>query len=240
MKNENPESLTQTNKLQAEGILLVNKPSGLTSFSLVRTLRKRLGIKKIGHSGTLDPFATGLMVMLIGRNYTKLSNSFLTQGKEYIAHVFFGASTDTYDCDGHVVSTSEKIPSLEELKKTLNFFQGSIEQIPPMYSAKKQQGKKLYELARKGIEVTREPIVVTLETELIDYAYPLATLRIACSKGTYIRSIAQDLGSRLGCGAHLKALQRVRSGDFLLKDSIDGNLLLSPELDLAAFLQKVH
>ena len=138
-----------------EGVLLINKPEGRTSFSLIRALRKLTGIKKIGHAGTLDPFATGVMVMLIGREYTRLSDKLLLQDKEYLGSVVLGVSTDTYDCDGKVVARSKKIPTLEEVQVAVSKFQGEIEQIPPMFSAKKVQGKKLYELARKGVTIER-------------------------------------------------------------------------------------
>jgi len=208
-----------------EGILIVNKPKGKTSFSLVYELRKCLGVKKIGHAGTLDPFATGVMVMLIGRNYTRLSDQFLTSDKEYIAHVFLGVETDTYDCEGQITATSESIPSIQEIEEQIKLFQGEVEQIPPMFSAKKQNGKKLYELARKGETVERKPCKVTLSTEILSYTYPHLVLKVACSKGTYIRSIAHDLGVILGCGAHLTDLTRTRSGNFVIEDSIDGTTI---------------
>lgn len=213
----------------AQGILLVDKPKGKTSFDLVRMLRKRLGVKKIGHAGTLDPFATGVMVMLVGRDYTRLSNQFLLCDKEYAAQINLGISTDTYDCEGQILSRSEAIPTLMEIEKALAAFQGEIDQIPPMYSAKKVEGKKLYELARKGIEIERAAVKVTLHIELIAYAYPYIDIKVACSKGTYIRSLAHDIGVKLGCGAHLSALKRTRSGTFLLKDCLDGSRL--PEFE---------
>lgn len=203
-----------------EGILLVDKSRGSSSFKLVYLLRKKLGVKKIGHAGTLDPFATGVMVMLIGRNYTKLSDQFLTCDKEYVAEVCLGSSTDTYDCEGTVTARSPHIPSENEVVEALSHFQGEIEQIPPMYSAKKQQGKKLYELARQGIEVERAPVKVTVEAEVLSYRYPYLELRVKCSKGTYIRSLGHDLGQKLGCGAHLTQLRRTRSGIFTLADCV--------------------
>ncbi len=222
-----------------EGILLVDKPQGRTSFSLIRALRKLTGIRKIGHSGTLDPFATGVMVMLIGRAYTRLSDQLLCQDKEYLAEVNLGVNTDTYDCDGKVVARSKKVPTLEQIQEALTYFQGEIEQIPPMYSAKKIGGKKLYELARSGIEVERLPAKVSVETELVTYAYPHLSLKVACSKGTYIRSIAYELGKRLGCGAHLSQLQRTRSGVYRIDDCLDGNLLDQTDFDITPYL-KVH
>lgn len=208
-----------------EGILIVDKPKGKTSFSLVYELRKSLGVKKIGHAGTLDPFATGVMVMLIGRRYTRLADRFLTCDKEYLAQVYLGKTTDTYDCDGQVTAECSIIPSLKEIEESLKEFQGEIDQIPPMFSAKKIQGEKLYKLARKGQVVERKPVKVFLHTELISYHYPILELRVSCSKGTYIRSIASDLGNKLGCGAHLSGLIRTRSGTYHLKDSMDGSLI---------------
>lgn len=216
-----------------QGILLINKPKGKTSFSLVRELRKLLNVKKIGHAGTLDPFATGVMVMLIGRDYTRLSDRFLLSDKEYVAQVHLGIVTDTYDCEGQVLSHSDKIPSIEEIQQALTFFQGEVEQIPPMFSAKKKQGKKLYELARQGVEIEREPVKISLQTEFLSYTYPHLELRVKCSKGTYIRSLAYDLGNKLGCGAHLSNLTRTRSGHFLLEDCIDGTQLQMPAINLA-------
>ena len=210
-----------------EGILLVNKPAGKTSFSLIGALRKKTGIKKIGHAGTLDPFATGLMIILIGKKFTTQSDTFLNHDKEYEATVHLGIETTTYDPEGAITSQHDRIPSLQELEAALTQFQGTIQQIPPMFSAKKIQGKKLYELARKGIEVERKAATVTVKTELVDYSYPELKLKISCSKGTYIRSIAFDLGRVLGCGAHLKKLTRTRCGPYHLNDSIDGSELFS-------------
>jgi tRNA pseudouridine55 synthase len=222
-----------------EGCLLVNKPEGRTSFSLIRSLRKLTGIKKIGHAGTLDPFATGVMVLLIGREYTRLSDKLLLEDKEYIANVALGVSTDTYDCDGKIVARSKKIPTLEEVTEILAKFQGEIEQIPPMYSAKKVQGKKLYELARQGKTIERTPAMIKLTTEMLGYQYPNLHIRVISSKGTYIRSIAHEMGQLLGCGAHLSKLKRNRSGNFHLEKCIDGNLLDQPSFDITPYLIKL-
>ncbi|NGX57600.1 MAG: tRNA pseudouridine synthase B [Chlamydiae bacterium] len=204
----------------SEGIILIDKPAGKTSFYLVNVLRKILGVKKIGHAGTLDPFATGVMVMLVGRKYTQMSQGFTKQGKSYLATIRLGVETDSYDCDGEVVSTSELIPSKEQVEEAMTHFQGMVQQTPPMFSAKKVGGRKLYELARKGQEIEREPITVTLETQLLRYEYPEIDVLIHCSKGTYVRSIAHDLGKMLGCGAHLSRLVRTQSGDFKLEECI--------------------
>jgi tRNA pseudouridine55 synthase len=209
----------------SEGVLLVDKPHGKTSFSLVTALRRLTRIEKIGHAGTLDPFATGLMVMLIGKNFTRLSQTYLCQDKEYACKLHLGITTDSYDCDGKTIATSPLVPALADIEKALLSFQGAVLQTPPMFSAKKVEGKKLYELARKGIEIERKPALVTLQTTLLDYTYPYLSLNVSCSKGTYVRSIAHDLGIMLGCGAHLSELRRLRSGNFHIKDSINGTLL---------------
>jgi tRNA pseudouridine55 synthase len=190
-----------------------------------------LGVSKIGHTGTLDPLATGVMVMLIGKKYTRLSDQLLGQEKEYLAEICLGVSTDTYDSEGLAVDKSSYVPNEQQIAQTLQLFQGEVEQIPPMFSAKKVNGKKLYELARKGKTIERRPSKVHLKTQLIAYSYPYLTLNIICSKGTYIRSIAQDLGVLLGCGAHLSNLRRLRSGDFFLKDCMDGDTLFSQDID---------
>lgn len=211
----------------ASGILLVNKTKGITSFRLVSLLRKILNIQKIGHAGTLDPFATGVMVMLIGKQYTRMSDQFLGQDKEYKAVLKLGETTDSYDCDGVVTSSSAIIPTLSELEEAIKAFQGKILQTPPMFSAKKVQGKKLYELARKGITIERAASEVTVTVELISYSYPFATINVSCSKGTYIRSLAHDIGIKLSCGAHLVELKRTRSGRCHIDDCIDASLLSS-------------
>jgi tRNA pseudouridine55 synthase len=172
------------------------------------------------------------MVMLVGRHFTRLSDQFLLKDKEYVAEVFLGKTTDTYDCEGEVVARSDLVPSLEDIQRALESFQGEILQIPPMFSAKKIQGKKLYELARSGKEIERAPVKVVVDTHFISYHYPYLHLRVRCSKGTYIRSIAYDLGVKLGCGAHLSNLVRTRSGTFNLENCLDGTVLLNPEIDV--------
>lgn len=208
-----------------EGILAVNKPKNKTSFSLVAALRRKTGIKKIGHAGTLDPFATGVMVMLIGKTYTRQSESLMSQDKEYLATVHLGIETDSFDIDGKIIAENSHVPSLETIEQAIAQFQGTMLQVPPMFSAKKIKGKKLYELARKGIEIERAPVQIQLKTELVSYHYPELKLKIECSKGTYIRTIAHDLGAILLTGAHLSALVRTRSGTFHLIDCLDGDLL---------------
>lgn len=223
-----------------EGILPIIKQAGKSSFSLVHELRKLTGIKKIGHAGTLDPFATGVMVMLIGRDYTKLSDNFLKSDKAYDATIFLGSTTDSYDCTGEITSQSDKIPSLEEVEAALSTFQGETFQTPPMYSAKKVGGKKLYELARKGISLELKSVPVRMHLILQEYAYPYLKVRVACSKGTYIRSLAFDMGNMLGCGAHLSALCRIQSGQFHLRDCFSEDLKGIAKEEILPFLKNAN
>lgn len=234
----NQEALPIATELK-EGILLVNKPQGKTSFSLIRNLRKLTGIKKIGHAGTLDPFATGVMVLLLGREYTKLSDKLLLADKEYVAEVNLGVTTDTYDCDGKVVASSKKKPALTCVEKALVKFQGEIIQTPPMYSAKKVKGQPLYKLARAGKVIERTPCKVRLSISILSYDYPFLRLSVSCSKGTYIRSLAHEIGEELGCGAHLSGLQRTRSGSYTLDECVDGRLLESATFDITPYLRNV-
>jgi tRNA pseudouridine55 synthase len=222
---------------QLGGILLVNKPKGKTSFHLVARLRRLCGERRIGHAGTLDPLATGVMVLLIGRDYTRLSDSFLGQDKEYIAEIHLGISTATFDSEGEVTGTHSHIPPLNAVEEALADFQGTVLQTPPMFSAKKVGGKKLYELARKGISIERQPAKVTMQITLLEYHYPHLKIRVRCSKGTYIRSLAHDIGLKLGCGAHLSALQRTRSGTYTLQECIDGHLLDSATFNPIPFFR---
>lgn len=233
-------AIPQSNNGSFEGIVPVYKPRGITSFQLVRLLRKHLGVKKIGHAGTLDPFAEGVMLMLIGRNYTRESHLFLNEDKEYIGRIRLGITTDTYDCEGAVLSESPLVPARVEIEHAVRRFQGTIAQVPPMYSAKKINGKKLYELARKGIAVERTPVPVQVRTEILAYEYPYLDIKVACSKGTYIRSIAHDLGNVLGTGGHLVTLVRTKSGQFTLDDCYPGQCLQSAIFELAELNGKAY
>ncbi|MBT4445477.1 MAG: tRNA pseudouridine(55) synthase TruB [Waddliaceae bacterium] len=217
-----------------EGILLVDKPIGITSFDIVRMLRRKLNVKKIGHAGTLDPFATGLMVMLVGRKYTRMSDAIMAGEKEYIATARLGITTDSYDCDGKETKNSDIIPIKEDIEKAVDSsFQGTIQQIPPMFSAKKIGGKKLYELARKGEEIERKPHNIDVTTKILSYQYPILTFHVQCSKGTYIRSIANDLGDMLGCGAHLTALRRTRCGEYSVENSVEVSCIKDEDYDIS-------
>ncbi len=206
--------------LSESGILLIDKPPKKTSFYLVHALRKITGISKIGHTGTLDPLATGVMVMLIGRSATRLSSQMVGHDKIYETSIRLGVRTTTFDDEGVITDRSEIVPSLSQIEDALLEFQGSTRQIPPMYSAKKVAGQKLYELARKGVEIERAPINVWMKIDLIDYQYPLLTIRIHCSSGTYIRTLADDIGTTLGCFGSVSKLCRLKSGPFSLEDCL--------------------
>jgi tRNA pseudouridine55 synthase len=222
---------------KSNGILLVDKAAGVTSFSLVSILRRLTKIDKIGHAGTLDPFATGVMVMLIGRDYTRKSDQFLSSDKEYLTTLFLGAATDTYDIEGKITTQSNFIPTLPQIEEAISSFQGQTLQTPPMYSAKKVAGKKLYELARKGALIERASVPVTMSIKLIAYNYPTLTLQVACSKGTYIRSLAHDLGQKLTTNAHLIELKRIRSGSFHINECIPQKELLNPSFAISSHLK---
>lgn len=203
------------------GFLNVYKPQGKTSHDIVAILRRVTKIKQIGHTGTLDPFAEGVLPICIGKA-TRLIE-YLDDNKAYIGTVQFGKSTSTYDIEGEEVNFSDKKVTKEEVEKALEQFRGEIEQLPPIYSAIKVKGKKLYEYARAGEEVKIEPRRVNiykLELRSFDYEKQTAELIIECSKGTYIRSIANDLGEVLGCFGHLIKLVRSKAGLFLLENSI--------------------
>jgi len=223
--------------MNKEGILLVNKSKNVLSFQLVKILRKITKIKKIGHAGTLDPCASGLMIMLIGKKYTKKASHFIKHDKEYLAKLHLGYITKSFDIEEDAQFVSDKIPTLEEIENVLKNFQGTIKQIPPMYSAKKINGQKLYNLARKNITIPRKPTFQTVATKLLDYSYPFLDLKIKCSKGTYIRSIANDIGNMLKCGAYLHALTRIKCGPFELKNAIKQECL-NEKTDLLPFLIK--
>lgn len=220
-----------------EGILPVDKPSKKTSFSLISELRKITRVQKIGHTGTLDPFASGVVVVLIGKKFTRLSDELLNKDKTYLATLHLGITTDSYDIDGATIEHSSNIPTLAMIQETLLQFQGTLLQTPPMFSAKKVKGKKLYELARQGITIERQAVPVHINTVFISYEYPYLTLRIRCSKGTYIRSLAHDIGIHLGCGAHLSTLTREQNGAYTLFDCCDGTRLSDPSYDWKAHLR---
>jgi len=205
-------------------IININKPAGWTSFDVVAKLRGVLKIRKLGHTGTLDPDATGVLPVCAGKA-TKLVD-YLTDGtKEYVAVMKLGVTTDTQDGSGKVIEVCAADGVTEEdVRRAALGFVGEIEQIPPMYSAVKVNGKKLYELARKGVEVERKPRRVTIHSIAVEgFGGDEVTMRIECSKGTYIRTLCADMGEVLGCGAHMKSLVRTRSGAFKIEDAVTIN-----------------
>lgn len=204
-----------------DGALLIDKPAGPTSHDVVDKIRRKFGIKKVGHCGTLDPNATGLLIIVLGRG-TKLSERLMSDDKVYEGTIKFGEATDSYDCDGQITE-SKPVPqlTLEHLNEACTAFIGDIMQTPPMVSAIKKDGVPLYKLARKGVEVEREARLVHIYNfRFTEYAEPLGTFRLACTKGTYVRSVAHELGQKLGCGAHLTTLRRSVSGKFDVADAL--------------------
>jgi len=203
-----------------DGVLLLDKPKGLTSNAALQTARRLLNAAKAGHTGTLDPMATGLLPLTFGEA-TKFSQMLLDEDKTYLATVVLGVETDTGDADGKVVRTHPVDVSEARLLQALAGFRGEIRQIPPMYSALKRDGKPLYEYARAGVELEREARVVHIHRlELKSFSAAEFTIEVDCSKGTYIRSLAMDIGVVLGCGAHLSALRRSRIGAFSVEDAV--------------------
>lgn len=205
-----------------DGILVVDKPSGISSFGVVRQVKRWLRIKKVGHTGTLDPFASGVLPLVINEG-TKTVPFLMDQHKEYEAVLKLGVETDTYDRTGRVTAAVDldrfRLDE-ENIKRVMRGFIGRIEQVPPMFSAVKHRGKPLYKLARRGIVVKREPRVMEImDIGVTRISLPLVVFKVVCSKGTYIRTLAHDIGRRLECGGHLYRLQRTRSGPFGLEDA---------------------
>jgi tRNA pseudouridine55 synthase len=204
----------------ASGVLVVDKPIGMTSHQVVQVIRNGTHIKRAGHTGTLDPRASGVLVVLIGPA-VRLSEYVSAEDKRYQATIKLGERTDTYDGDGTIMGTSAVDASSEQFEEALKQFVGEIEQVPPPYSAIKVQGRRAYDMARKGEEVELEPRIITVHSlELIEWNSPEAVVDVHCSSGTYVRSLAHDLGEVLGCGANLTGLRRTKSGRFTLKDAI--------------------
>lgn len=218
-----------------DGALLVDKPSGPTSHDVVGAIRRKFGIKKVGHCGTLDPAATGLLIIVLGKG-TKLSEKLMGDDKVYEGMVRFGVTTRSYDADGEVMET-KPIPALTigQLNEWAAQFIGDHMQTPPMVSAIKKDGVPLYKLARKGIEVEREPRLVHIYNfRFTNYIEPDGEFRLACTKGTYVRSIAHELGQKAGCGAHLASLRRSASGRFDVTEATPLDAVLkmtTPELE---------
>jgi tRNA pseudouridine55 synthase len=204
------------------GFLLIDKPGGWTSHDVVAKVRRILGIKKVGHAGTLDPMATGLVVVGVGRA-TRLLRFVQGAPKEYVARAVFGVATDSLDADGAILERTEMRVTRSEVEAVMARFVGTISQVPPMVSARKVGGRKLYELARAGIEIEREAREVDIESlEMIDFAplpYPEVTFRTVCGTGTYVRTLADDMAIALGGRAHLSALRRIRNGSLHVDDA---------------------
>lgn len=204
-----------------DGILVVDKPQGMTSHDVVDVVRRRFKTRKVGHAGTLDPMATGVLVMLIGR-YTKSSGTMMSDDKEYDADLTLGGRSDTGDAWGNIVrSPSDPSFTRSQIEEAFGKFRGEIEQLPPMYSAVKINGRKLYELARKGVSVETSPRKVVIRALKINgISLPAVSFSVTCSKGTYIRQLCVDIGEALGCGGYLSRLRRIRSGPFTAEGAI--------------------
>jgi len=202
------------------GVLVVDKPIGMTSHDVVQVIRRGTNIRRAGHTGTLDPRASGVLVVLIGPA-VRLSEYVSASDKRYQAIVHLGQTTDTYDADGRITSTSPVNVTEEQFTSALEKFIGEIEQVPPPYSAIKIKGRKAYEMARNGEDIDLQPRRITVyNLELLEWAPPEAVIDVYCSSGTYVRSLAHDMGEMLGCGAHLVGLRRTKSGRFTLRDAV--------------------
>ncbi len=209
------------NSFEEGRVILINKPLHWTSFDVIRKLRGFIKIKKIGHAGTLDPLATGLLIVCTGK-FTKKINDYMSQEKEYTGTFTLGAITPTYDLESEPQNFKDVGDiSIDILKETTKQFTGEISQVPPIHSAIKQAGKPVYLLARKGVDIKLEPrTVAVFEFEITKVELPLVSFRVVCTTGTYIRSLANDFGAALDCGAYLSSLCRTRIGDFTLDQSV--------------------
>ncbi|MCX8066712.1 MAG: tRNA pseudouridine(55) synthase TruB [Anaerolineae bacterium] len=236
--------MLQLNSRNVDGILNINKPYGLTSHDVVDRVRRLASQRQVGHAGTLDPLATGVLLVCLG-SATRLAEFLMDSPKLYRARVRLGITTDTYDAEGTVVAQRPVTVSREDVDRALERFRGPILQVPPMFSALKKGGRPLYHLARRGETVDRAPRPVEIyRLDLVEWAPPDLTLEILCSPGTYIRSLAHDLGEALGCGAYLAGLVRLASGEFRLEDAVEldaltrerlSRVLLPPDAALQRF-----
>ena len=209
------------NSFEQGQVLVINKPLGWTSFEVVRTIRNMVKIKKVGHAGTLDPLATGLLILCTGK-FTKRINEFMAQEKEYTGTITLGSVTPTYDLESKPQDSKEYSHiTVQQILEATKKFTGEIMQVPPAHSAIKKDGIRMYERARKGIDVVLEPRrVIIKEFEIVSVSMPVVHFRVVCSTGTYIRSLAFDFGKELGCGGHLSSLCRTRIGSFSLDQSL--------------------
>lgn len=204
------------------GFLLIDKPIGITSHDVVERLREISKEKKIGHAGTLDPLASGLLILAVGSEATKRLSTLFKYDKEYLATLRLGSISTTFDKEGEITLKKQvKIPSKRHIEKVLKEFEGKIRQVPPIFSAKKIKGERLYKLARMGVSVKPKISEVKIyKILLLEYKFPHLSIQVKCSTGTYIRSLANDIGERLGCGAYLEKLTRTKIGRFSLKDAV--------------------
>lgn len=211
---------TPKNIFELGQVLLINKPLEWTSFDVVRKIRNQIKIKKVGHAGTLDPLATGLLILCTGK-FTKRINEYMAQEKEYTGTFTLGAVTPTYDLESEPENFKDYSSiNAEQLQQVIQQFTGEIMQVPPMHSAIKKDGKRVYELARQGKTIKLEARKITIkEFELTAIELPVVHFRVVCTTGTYIRSLANDVGEKLGCGAYLSSLCRTRIGEFTIKDA---------------------
>lgn len=213
-----------------EGLLNIDKPAGMTSHDVVRQVRRIAKMKRVGHTGTLDPMATGVLVVCLGRA-TRLAEYVQGQTKTYVTTVRLGQTTNTYDADGEILQEKEVVVTRPGLTQALTHFTGTIQQVPPMYSAIKKDGQPLYKLARQGQEIERPARTITIyELDLLKWQSPNLELRVVCSTGTYIRSLAYDLGGLLGCGGHLTALRRTQVGQFTIDSAVPLDKLSSESI----------
>ena len=218
---------------ELSGVILINKHKGVTSHDIVFKIRRLFGTKKVGHTGTLDPLATGVLPVLVGRS-AKAAEYLLSENKKYVAEIKLGVTTDTEDITGNVLTKTDTLPSKNEFFDTCKRFEGEIMQIPPMYSALKVDGKKLVDLARQGIEIERQARKITvfsIEPEVVSEADGVYKMTVSCSKGTYIRTLCADIGASLGCGACMSELQRTKSGDFSIENAYTIDELEKMELE---------
>lgn len=215
-----------------DGIVIVNKPENITSYDVIRRLKRIFNTKKIGHGGTLDPFATGVLVIAVNQG-TKIIQYFLNSDKEYIAKLKMGEMTDTQDLTGKIVKKEDKAAiDKDRFIEVIQSFLGEQYQLPPMYSAKKKDGVKLYKLARKGMDIQRDKVKINInKISLLEYSYPYAVIKVSCSRGTYIRALVNDIGLALGTYAHLVALQRTKSAAFDIKKASEIEELDKAEKD---------
>ena len=201
------------------GVIIIDKPKGKTSHDIVGILRKKFGTRRVGHTGTLDPLATGVLPVCIG-NATRAADMLIESDKKYRATFLLGKRSDTLDIEGQITEENEVSVSEEDVRRVVSEFIGEQDQIPPMYSAIKKDGKKLYDLAREGIEIEREPRRINIYSiDICDIALPAVTIDVHCSKGTYIRSLCDDIGTKLGCGAVMTELRRTYTAGFAIEDA---------------------